>query len=140
MRVYLFEPMALSASRETRVSPNLFLRFSPDSPPTAFLAWKLEDVEYGDWTGGASADGVFHLSTTVPISERVQNNGSLFAHVFFVHAGNSPNPHDGDKYLRTGTAHKTVMINKYKKKRFVNLRGSLERFTKSKSSMNVLYI
>ena len=85
------------------------------------MAWKLEDVEYGDWTGGAENDGVFHASLTIPISRRVQNNGSLFAHAFFVHAGNSPNPHEGDKFIRTGTAHKSVQINKYKKKRYGTL-------------------
>lgn len=92
---------------------------STESPPGAVLAWKLEDVEYGDWTGGFSGDGVHHDTVTIPISQHVQNNGSLYAHVFFVHAGNSPNPHDGDKHIRTGTAHKSIMINKYRKKRFV---------------------
>ena len=101
------------------ISSQLTLASAPhtESPPGAILAWKIEDVEYGDWTGGAESDGVFHTSLSIPLSKRVQNNGSLFAHVFFVHAGNSPNPNDGDKYIRTGTAYKSVQINKYKKKR-----------------------
>merc|ERR1719289_566233 len=65
--------MYLYISEDERIRWKRDDKLAVDSPPTAFLAWKLEDVEYGDWTGGASADGVFHLSTTVPISERVQN-------------------------------------------------------------------
>jgi len=98
---------------------------STESPPGAVLAWKLEDIEYGDWSGGLAADGTFHSSVTIPISAEVRNNASIFAHVFFVRAGNSPNPHDGDKYLRTGTAYKSVRMNKYKKKRFVRKTSNL---------------
>lgn len=96
-----------------------------ESPPGAILALKVRDVEYGDWTGGLKGDGIFSTTVEIPFSNRVQNNGSIYAHAFFVAAGNSPNPLDGDRYLRTATATKSIRLNKYKKKRFVRKTSNL---------------
>ena len=39
-------------------------------------------------------------------TQAVQNNGTLFMHVFIVKAGNSPDPADKDRYSKVHTIHK----------------------------------
>ena len=38
--------------------------------------------------------------------QRVQNNGTIYLHLFFVKAGNSPNP-DDDNYSEKDTIHRS---------------------------------
>ena len=76
----------------------------------------MEDgLKYGDWSSGMNTDGTYEKSTSVEISERVMNNGTLFMHIFMVKSGTSPNP-DDDGYDSLYLIHRFKQLNKYKKK------------------------
>ncbi|XP_060084334.1 putative lipid scramblase CLPTM1 [Ylistrum balloti] len=87
----------------------------PDS-----LFWHQKDLVYGDWTSGVDGDGSFVKSGQIPTPEVVQNNGSIFLHVYFVRAGKSPNPADKAHYSRRTTVYKSMRLNKFKKRKFHN--------------------
>eukprot|EP00051_Salpingoeca_urceolata_P005833 m.77821 g.77821 ORF g.77821 m.77821 type:complete len:640 (+) comp14563_c1_seq3:130-2049(+) len=46
----------------------------------ASLVWHQTGWSYGDWEAGNDQDGYFYYNTTIPVSEAVQNNGTLYAH------------------------------------------------------------
>jgi hypothetical protein len=89
------------------------------------LFWLEEELQYGDWLGGPNGDGTFEKNGQIPISEKVQNNGSLYIHVFFVRAGNSPDPTDHERYSRLHTVYKSRQLTKYKKRRFHMMKNLL---------------
>ncbi|UYV65288.1 CLPTM1 [Cordylochernes scorpioides] len=82
------------------------------------LVWSLPGITYGDWTGGPNGNSIYDVETSFPISEHVQNNGSVWLHVYLVKYGNSPDPSDKGRYHRQTTVHKVKRLNKYKKKRY----------------------
>ncbi|KAH9488723.1 Cleft lip and palate transmembrane protein 1 like protein [Bulinus truncatus] len=84
------------------------------------LFWLERGLVYGDWTGGVNNDGSFETTGTIDASESVQNNGSLYIHVFFVKEGMSPDPSDRPQktYSKKYTAHKSKRLNKFKKRKF----------------------
>lgn len=90
----------------------------------AHLFWLCENIRYGDWTGGIDGEGTHKMSGSLKISEvkfyffkfyylfinyfsqcypfdilqKVQNNGSLYIHLYVVKSGFSPNPADSERY------------------------------------------
>lgn len=52
------------------------------------VIWKESGIRYGDFDDQRVKD------ITLEINENIQNNGSLFAHIFLHHQGSSPNPQD----------------------------------------------
>ncbi|XP_059156203.1 putative lipid scramblase CLPTM1 [Physella acuta] len=84
------------------------------------LFWLEKGLVYGDWTEGANEDGTFEMFGQVEISQNVQNNGSLYIHVFFVKEGMSPDPNDrsAKTYSKKYTAHRSKRLNKFKKRKF----------------------
>lgn len=81
------------------------------------LFWMLPNVVYGDWKGGLNGDGTFTKDGEIQCTENLQNNGSIYMHVYFVKAGKSPDPQSVD-YERQGTVYSSRRLNKYKKKRY----------------------
>lgn len=79
------------------------------------LFWMEDGLNYGDWTSGINEDGSFEKSSTLEISERVINNGTIFMHTFMVKSGTSPNPKD-EGYDKLYAIHRFKQLNKYKKK------------------------
>uniref|UniRef100_A0A915DJ93 Cleft lip and palate associated transmembrane protein n=1 Tax=Ditylenchus dipsaci TaxID=166011 RepID=A0A915DJ93_9BILA len=81
------------------------------------VSWLEKDLMYGDWSSGDRNDGSRskHLSLPTPIV--LQNNGSLYLHVFAVKSGKSIVPEDDD-YAGEEIVHGSVMLNKYKKKQY----------------------
>ncbi|KAJ1344378.1 hypothetical protein BSLG_001113, partial [Batrachochytrium salamandrivorans] len=51
--------------------------------PTDLLIWKETDIP-GDWSG------IRHTEIDIPCSQTVQNNGSLYAHIYLTQTGSSP--------------------------------------------------
>ncbi|XP_064600174.1 putative lipid scramblase CLPTM1 isoform X2 [Liolophura sinensis] len=86
-----------------------------DKPENLF--WLERSLIYGDWEAGPNHDGSIVKHGQISVTENLQNNGSLFIHVYFVKNGNSPNPKD-KSYRRDKTAFKSKMLNKYKKRHF----------------------
>ncbi|KAK0046519.1 cleft lip and palate transmembrane protein 1 isoform X2 [Biomphalaria pfeifferi] len=119
---------------EARPSTNIFEKFTPmdmyvyvseqedftDFKNEKSLFWLERGLIYGDWTGGANKDGTFDISGQIEASEAVQNNGSLYIHVYFVKEGMSPDPSDRSlkTYSKKYTAYKSKRLNKFKKRRF----------------------
>lgn len=48
----------------------------------------------GDWNSGENADGSRTKMISFPTPEYLQNNGSIYLHVFMVKNGMSPVPND----------------------------------------------
>lgn len=83
------------------------------------LVWKKEGLSYGNWEQGPNMDSIFELSTQIPLSERVQNNGSVYIHTFIVREGKSPDPSAGKGvFSRKWTTYKTQRLNKFMKRKY----------------------
>jgi hypothetical protein len=82
------------------------------------LYWKLEGIQFGKWDQGINGDSIYEKSMQVPLSERVQNNGSIYIHSFVVKAGKTPNPKDGKRFSKKNTVYKKQRLNKFKKKMY----------------------
>ncbi|CAD5116209.1 DgyrCDS5125 [Dimorphilus gyrociliatus] len=91
----------------------VFDDFKPES-----LFWLEEELEYGDWTSGLTKDGTYIKDGKIKATPTIQNNGSIYLHVFIVKAGNSPDPRDSS-YDKKFTIKKTKRLNKFKKRKFV---------------------
>ena len=50
--------------------------------------------------------------------QEVQNNGSLFLHLFIVPSGQSPDPKQSSLFSKKMTIKQTHQLNKFKKRRF----------------------
>lgn len=66
------------------------------------LIWHETNVPYAVWT----PESVRSKSFVYKLSENVQRNGSVYAHVFFAKAGYTPDP-SSPEYERTASFHKT---------------------------------
>ncbi|WAR19171.1 CLPT1-like protein [Mya arenaria] len=87
--------------------------FSEDS-----LFWAKKGLMYGDWEAGPNGDGTFEYSGKIPASPTVQNNGSLYLHVYVVKEGNSPDPKNKGRYSKRDTVYRSIRLNKFKKRKF----------------------
>jgi len=86
---------------------------------SAALVWKHEGLKFGVWSQGEHQDSTYTFDTQVPISERVQNNGSLYIHTFVVREGKSPDPAAGKgMFSKKWTAYKTQRLNKFMKRKY----------------------
>jgi len=83
------------------------------------LVWKKEGLSYGNWKQGPNEDSIFEFATQIPVSERVQNNGSLYIHTFIVREGKSPDPSAGKgMFSKKWTTYKTQRLNKFMKRKY----------------------
>ncbi|KAH3847763.1 putative lipid scramblase CLPTM1 [Dreissena polymorpha] len=90
-----------------------FTNFSEDS-----LFWAKKGLAYGDWEAGPNGDGTFEHFGTFPASASVQNNGSIYLHVYLVKEGYSPDPRSRGRYSKKDTVYKSFKLNKFKKRKF----------------------
>lgn len=81
------------------------------------LVWLEKGLVYGDWNGGSNGDGTSTHETTIVASSKLQNNGSLWLHVYIVKSGRSPDPSE-KTHSRIYTVYKKKRLNKYKKLRY----------------------
>ncbi|XP_076056707.1 putative lipid scramblase CLPTM1 isoform X2 [Oratosquilla oratoria] len=82
------------------------------------LVWFQEDLVYGDWTSGPEEDGIWDHSVTIPTSERLRNNGSIYLHIYIVKQGYSPDPTSDHSYQKKYTIYQSRILNKYKRRRY----------------------
>merc|ERR1719422_3030148 len=83
------------------------------------LVWRKEGLKFGDWTQGPNTDSIFEFSTQLAVSDRVQNNGSLYVHSFVVREGKSPDPDAGKGlFSKKWTAYKKQRLNKFMKRKY----------------------
>ncbi|KRX47739.1 Cleft lip and palate transmembrane protein 1 [Trichinella murrelli] len=79
--------------------------------------WRLESIYYGDWEAGEKQDSVFFYEGKIPCPISVQNNASLYLHVFVTKAGKSADP-KAKNYSKRYTIHRWHQLNKYRRKRY----------------------
>lgn len=79
------------------------------------LFWNQPNLVYGDWSSGDHKDGSRVKSISIPTPDVLQQNGSLYLHVFFIKDGQShlPRLHN---YGGKEVVYSSYQLNKYKKK------------------------
>lgn len=82
------------------------------------LIWRKNNLIYGDWYGGSSGDGTYVLKSQISTSNAVQNNGSIYLHVYMMKHGTSP------KHLEFGT-YNVRQLNKFKRRRYTKTKNLL---------------
>ncbi|KAL4237426.1 Cleft lip and palate transmembrane protein 1 like protein [Mactra antiquata] len=90
-----------------------------------YLFWSKKGLKYGDWESGPQGDGTHIFSGSIPATPTVQNNGSIYLHVYIVKEGNSPNPANKDLYRKRDTIYRSMQMNKYKKRKFLETKNLL---------------
>lgn len=83
---------------------------------TEKLIWHEKGLKFGNWTDGPQMDGSRLFSTSIQASKRLQNNGTLYAHVFVTKHGKSPDPMH-PKYNRFAVVNSTMLLTVFRKKR-----------------------
>lgn len=102
----------------TRMDLYLYInenKFQLNFTDSSQLVWRQLDLVYGDWSSGPTGNGEYFTEVNIPLSANVQNNGSLWLHIFIVPSGSSPNPND-KSYNPTYTIQRTKQLNKFKKR------------------------
>ncbi|XP_056906440.1 putative lipid scramblase CLPTM1 isoform X3 [Takifugu flavidus] len=92
---------------------------------TEALFWFHRDLVYGDWTTGENVDGCYEHYQEMEIPEKVQQNGSLYMHIYFTKSGFHPDPKRKGQYRRLATVHATRMLNKFKRRKFQKTKNLL---------------
>ncbi|RWS05666.1 cleft lip and palate transmembrane protein 1-like protein [Dinothrombium tinctorium] len=90
--------------------------FKPNFENPKELIWVEKGLIYGDWYGGPNGDSTYTKETIIETSPVVQNNGSLWIHVYIVRSDNLLHP--SKFHLETFTIHKRKRLNRYKKKKY----------------------
>lgn len=82
------------------------------------LIWRKNNLIYGDWYGGPNGDGTYVLKSQIETSEAVQNNGSIFLHVYVTKHGKSPQNSEFSTY-------NVRQLNKFKRRRYTKTKNLL---------------
>uniref|UniRef100_G1QMI5 CLPTM1 regulator of GABA type A receptor forward trafficking n=1 Tax=Nomascus leucogenys TaxID=61853 RepID=G1QMI5_NOMLE len=106
-----------------------------DFNATSALFWEQHDLVYGDWTSGENSDGCYEHFAELDIPQSVQQNGSIYIHVYFTKSGFHPDPRQKALYRRLATVHMSRMINKYKRRRFQKTKNLLTGETEADPEM-----
>ncbi|XP_058944990.2 putative lipid scramblase CLPTM1 [Pocillopora verrucosa] len=80
------------------------------------LVWHERGLKFGNWTDGPQMDGSRLFSTNIQASERTQNNGSLYIHVYVTKTGRSPDPMH-PKFNKLAVVNRSLLLTVYRKKR-----------------------
>uniref|UniRef100_A0A8B9HEM0 CLPTM1 regulator of GABA type A receptor forward trafficking n=1 Tax=Astyanax mexicanus TaxID=7994 RepID=A0A8B9HEM0_ASTMX len=102
---------------------------------TEALFWFQRDLVYGDWTTGEGGDGCYEHYQELDTPESVQQNGSLYIHVYFTKSGFHPDPKRKGQYRRLATVHTTRMMNKFKRRKFLKTKNLLTGETEADPEM-----
>lgn len=100
------------------------------------LFWKQTGLIYGDWYSGENGDGSYTYSSTIRAPYTLQNNGSIYLHVYVLDSGKSPDPND-KSYAGQYVSYSRKMLNKYKKLKYLKTHNLLTGTTE-KSDEEIL--
>ncbi|KAK3914606.1 Cleft lip and palate transmembrane protein 1-like protein [Frankliniella fusca] len=108
---------------ENGTSMDLYVFISESKKFTDFdnheaLIWRKNNLVYGDWYSGPNGDGNYILKSQIRTSNAVQNNGSIYLHVYVMKHGKSP------KHLEYGT-YSFRQLNKFKRRRYTKTKNLL---------------
>ncbi|KAF9084531.1 hypothetical protein BGX23_010431 [Mortierella sp. AD031] len=114
--VLAFDPPKVFPLWEDKTKADLFVYVSEDYDFNNFedqnsLVWRSDDIELGDWT----EDRVAEL--TIKPSQHVQNNGTLYAHIYFAKQHTPLNPSAKDFSLDNRVYTRKMLTRYYKKKK-----------------------
>ncbi|XP_050430541.1 putative lipid scramblase CLPTM1 [Adelges cooleyi] len=84
------------------------------------LIWHKTNLVYGDWDSGPNFDGTYTIQTSFIPTKSLQNNGSIYLHVYFIKKTNS-NISKLDPYV----TYASKQLNKYKKVKFMKTHNLL---------------
>ncbi|CAK8688501.1 unnamed protein product [Clavelina lepadiformis] len=104
--------------------------FTKFTDPNAMF-WNQDPISYGDWNDGPNKDGSFMYNSTLDISEKVQNNGSLYIHIYFTQSGHFPDPSLGKPFSKENTVLRSKQLNRYKKRTIKKTQNLLTGETKT---------
>lgn len=80
------------------------------------LLWHEQELTMGEWYDGENLDGARILAGTLDIPTSIQNNGSLYFHIYVVKKGYSPDP-ISKYYSRYSVVNTTKLMTVYRKQR-----------------------
>ncbi|CAF0939732.1 unnamed protein product [Brachionus calyciflorus] len=89
------------------------------------LYWFIPSIEYGNWNIGPEQNGNFLKNGNFELNKNMQNNGSIYLHVFMTENGRSPNPKDKETYSKRKTFSTFKRLNKYMKKTYKKTKNLL---------------
>lgn len=89
------------------------------------LVWFQDSLVYGDWYGGPNGDGTYTQSFSFEPSKQLQNNGSIYLHIYVTKWGRSPNPWAGEDYAGKEIAYSRRRLNKFKKIKYTKTHNLL---------------
>lgn len=94
--------------------------YEPDFFNRKELRWVQKGIIYDDWTQGPNLDSIFNADFDIDLSPKVQRNGSLWLHTYFVKSGYIPfeESRTAENFSPIYTLHKKKQLNRYKKRRY----------------------
>ena len=95
------------------------------------LFWHQDQLVYGGWNEGKNHDGLFSFNRSIPLSVSVQNNGSVYIHVYVTKSGGVPHPSLGESYRPDEVIYRSKQLNKFKKRTIKKTKNLLTGETKT---------
>lgn len=94
--------------------------YEPDFFDERELRWIQKNIIFDDWTQGPNKDSTFRTEIDIELSPKVQNNGSLWLHSYFVKSGFIPfeETRTAENFSPIFTVHKKKQLNRYKKRKY----------------------
>lgn len=94
--------------------------YEPDFFNPKELKWVQKGIVYDEWNQGPNRDSSFQAELDIELSPKVQKNGSLWLHTYFVKSGFIPfeETRTAENYSPIYTLHKKKQLNRYKKRRY----------------------
>lgn len=94
--------------------------FEPDFFSKKELKWIQKGIVFDVWDLGPNGDSTYQKELDIELSSRVQRNGSLWIHTYFVKSGFIPYEatRAAEDFSPMYTLHKKKMLNRFKKRRY----------------------
>lgn len=94
--------------------------FEPDFFNPKELRWIRKNIIYDRWDQGPNGDSTYQEELDIELSEKVQRNGSLWIHTYFVKSGFIPyeETRTAKNFSPIYTLHRKKLLNRYKKRRY----------------------
>lgn len=94
--------------------------FEPDFFNPKELKWVERNIAYGEWDEGPNHDSTFQAEFDIDLSPKVQRNGSIWLHIYFVKSGYIPfeETRTAENFSPIYTLHAKKQLNRFKKRRY----------------------
>lgn len=115
--------------------------YEPDFFDGRELRWVQKNIIFDDWTQGPNRDSTFRTELDIQLSPKVQNNGTLWLHAYFVKSGFIPYEatRTAENYSPIFTVHKKKQLNKFKKRKYKDthnlITGKTEKSTEEQEKI-----